>query len=84
MRRCLIVTVLPLVSLHPIDFFTHSYERAAGAPFMARLSEQMRYFINKKITEDSNWRDLVVVSLGHEVLGEGGHKIMEYIRLLQA
>ncbi|KAJ7899861.1 putative 5-3 exonuclease, partial [Mycena leptocephala] len=28
-----------------------------GTPFMARLSDQLRYFINKKISEDSNWRD---------------------------
>jgi 5'-3' exonuclease len=51
---------------------------------MARLSEQLRYFINKKITEDSNWRDVEVVLSGHEVPGEGEHKIMEYIRLSRA
>lgn len=51
---------------------------------MARLSEQLRYFINKKITEDSNWRDIQVVLSGHEVPGEGEHKIMEYIRLARA
>jgi len=51
---------------------------------MARLSEQMRYFINKKISEDSNWRDVQVVLSGHEVPGEGEHKIMEYIRLSRA
>jgi 5'-3' exoribonuclease 1 len=51
---------------------------------MARLSEQLRYFINKKITEDSNWRDVQVVLSGHEVPGEGEHKIMEYIRLSRA
>ncbi|KAF5326675.1 hypothetical protein D9619_004005 [Psilocybe cf. subviscida] len=55
-----------------------------GTPFMARLSEQLRYFINKKITEDSNWRDVEVVLSGHEVPGEGEHKIMEYIRLSRA
>ncbi|PPQ77620.1 hypothetical protein CVT25_011231 [Psilocybe cyanescens] len=55
-----------------------------GTPFMARLSEQLRYFINKKITEDSNWRDIEVVLSGHEVPGEGEHKIMEYIRLSRA
>ncbi|KAF8635064.1 hypothetical protein AX15_000556 [Amanita polypyramis BW_CC] len=55
-----------------------------GTPFMARLSEQLRYFINKKITEDSNWRDIQVVLSGHEVPGEGEHKIMEYIRLARA
>ena len=51
---------------------------------MARLSEQLRYFINKKITEDSNWRNIEVVLSGHEVPGEGEHKIMEYIRLSRA
>ncbi len=56
----------------------------AGTPFMTRLSEQLRYFINKKITEDANWRDIEVVLSGHEVPGEGEHKIMEYIRLSRA
>jgi 5'-3' exoribonuclease 1 len=51
---------------------------------MARLSEQLRYFINKKISEDSNWRGVQVVLSGHEVPGEGEHKIMEYIRLSRA
>ena len=51
---------------------------------MTRLSEQLRYFINKKITEDANWRDIEVVLSGHEVPGEGEHKIMEYIRLSRA
>ncbi len=51
---------------------------------MTRLSEQLRYFVNKKITEDSNWRNVQVVLSGHEVPGEGEHKIMEYIRLSRA
>ncbi|KAF7319188.1 5'-3' exoribonuclease 1 [Mycena chlorophos] len=55
-----------------------------GTPFMARLSDQLRYFVNKKITEDSNWRDVEVVLSGHEVPGEGEHKIMEYIRHARA
>ncbi|KAK7056414.1 exonuclease II Exo2 [Paramarasmius palmivorus] len=55
-----------------------------GTSFMARLSEQLRYFVNKKITEDSNWRNVEVVLSGHEVPGEGEHKIMEYIRLSRA
>ena len=57
---------------------------SSGTPFMARLSEQLRYFVNKKITEDSNWRDIQVVLSGYEVPGEGEHKIMEYIRLARA
>ena len=55
-----------------------------GTPFMARLSAQLRYFINKKISEDSNWSQVTVVLSGHEVPGEGEHKIMEYIRLARA
>ncbi|CAG7851990.1 5'-3' exoribonuclease 1; AltName: Full=Exonuclease 2; AltName: Full=Exonuclease II; Short=Exo II; AltName: Full=p140 [Serendipita indica DSM 11827] len=55
-----------------------------GTPFMARLSLQLQYFVNKKITEDSNWRDVQVILSGHEVPGEGEHKIMEYIRLSKA
>lgn len=55
-----------------------------GTPFMVRLSAQLRYFVNKKITEDANWRGVQVVLSGHEVPGEGEHKIMEYIRLSRA
>ncbi|KAI0028225.1 hypothetical protein K488DRAFT_89959 [Vararia minispora EC-137] len=55
-----------------------------GTMFMVKLSEQLRYFVNKKITEDANWRDVQVVLSGHEVPGEGEHKIMEYIRLSKA
>lgn len=60
-----------------------AYARA-GTEFMARLSEQLRYFVNKKISEDANWRDVTVVLSGHDVPGEGEHKIMEYIRLSRA
>ena len=52
-----------------------------GTPFMARLTKQLKYFINKKISDDVDWQgDLEVVLSGHEVPGEGEHKIMEYIR----
>ncbi|KAG9051186.1 hypothetical protein FS837_011301 [Tulasnella sp. UAMH 9824] len=55
-----------------------------GTPFMARLSEQLKYFVNKKISEDADWRGIQVILSGHEVPGEGEHKIMEYIRLSKA
>ncbi|KAK5821234.1 exoribonuclease [Linnemannia elongata] len=55
-----------------------------GTPFMKRLSAQLEYFISKKVTEDANWRGVKVVLSGHEVPGEGEHKIMEYIRLSKA
>ncbi|KAJ3036230.1 5'-3' exoribonuclease 1, partial [Rhizophlyctis rosea] len=55
-----------------------------GTPFMARLQEQLKYFINKKITEDASWRGIEVILSGHEVPGEGEHKIMEYLRLAKS
>lgn len=55
-----------------------------GTEFMAKLSDQLRWFVNKKITEDANWRNVKVVLSGHDVPGEGEHKIMEYIRLSKA
>ena len=51
-----------------------------GTEFMARLTQQLKYFISKKVTEDSDWQTVEVVLSGHEVPGEGEHKIMEYIR----
>ena len=51
-----------------------------GTDFMARLTQQLKYFINKKVSEDIDWQGVEVVLSGHEVPGEGEHKIMEYIR----
>ncbi|KAI9664277.1 MAG: hypothetical protein M1831_002456 [Alyxoria varia] len=51
-----------------------------GTDFMARLTQQLKYFISKKVTEDADWQNVEVVLSGHEVPGEGEHKIMEYIR----
>jgi 5'-3' exoribonuclease 1 len=36
--------------------------------------------VRKKQTEDVAWRNVKVILSGHEVRGEGEHKIMEYIR----
>ncbi|RMZ79754.1 hypothetical protein DV738_g3128, partial [Chaetothyriales sp. CBS 135597] len=55
-----------------------------GTEFMAKLSEQLKYFISKKVTEDTDWQGVEVVLSGHEVPGEGEHKIMEYIRQAKA
>ena len=51
-----------------------------GTVFMAELSKQLRYFINKKVSEDKDWQGVEIVLSGHEVPGEGEHKIMEYLR----
>ncbi|KAL9030168.1 MAG: hypothetical protein Q9196_001677 [Gyalolechia fulgens] len=55
-----------------------------GTEFMAKLTRQLKYFINKKISEDADWQGVDIVLSGHEVPGEGEHKIMEYIRLAKA
>jgi len=51
-----------------------------GTEFMARVSECIKYFIRKKIKEDPLWRNLKIIFSGHEVPGEGEHKIMQHIR----
>lgn len=51
-----------------------------GTEFMAKLTNNLKYFIHKKITEDNNWANVEIILSGHEVPGEGEHKIMDYIR----
>jgi 5'-3' exoribonuclease 1 len=51
---------------------------------MARLSKHLEYFVNKKISEDADWRGVKVIFSGHDVPGEGEHKIQEFIRLNKA
>ncbi|CAM9544056.1 unnamed protein product [Chrysoparadoxa australica] len=51
-----------------------------GTAFMAKVSEHLKYFIAKKIKEDALWQKLTIIFSGHEVPGEGEHKIMQYIR----
>ncbi|MGH0119839.1 UNVERIFIED_CONTAM: hypothetical protein FKN15_043272 [Acipenser sinensis] len=53
---------------------------AAGTGFMARLQEQLKYFVNSKISTDKSWQGVHVYLSGHETPGEGEHKIMEFIR----
>lgn len=55
-----------------------------GTPFMERLTQNLKYFISKKVNEDARWASVTIVFSGHEVPGEGEHKIMEYIRLAKA
>lgn len=55
-----------------------------GTEFMERLSSQLRYFVSRKVTEDSDWKGIRVILSGHEVPGEGEHKIMNFIRELRA
>ena len=54
-----------------------------GTEFLAKVSEVIQYFIRKKIKEDSLWKHLKVIFSGHDIPGEGEHKIMNYIRQMR-
>ncbi|TST47708.1 5'-3' exoribonuclease 1 [Bagarius yarrelli] len=51
-----------------------------GTEFMVRLHEQLKYFVQKKLSTDRLWQGVKVYLSGHETPGEGEHKIMEFIR----
>ncbi len=51
-----------------------------GTEFLAKVSKYLQYFICKKINEDPYWSRLKIIFSGHDVPGEGEHKIMQYIR----
>uniref|UniRef100_UPI003AAF0FFD 5'-3' exoribonuclease 1 n=1 Tax=Centroberyx gerrardi TaxID=166262 RepID=UPI003AAF0FFD len=51
-----------------------------GTDFMARLQEQLKYFVHNKVSTDRTWHGVRVYLSGHETPGEGEHKIMEFIR----
>ncbi|WWC63302.1 uncharacterized protein I303_105902 [Kwoniella dejecticola CBS 10117] len=55
-----------------------------GTPFMARLSNHLKYYVTKRISEDAEWRNVKVILSGHDIPGEGEHKIQEFIRLTKA
>ena len=51
-----------------------------GTEFMTEISTHLRYFIRRKMSDDPLWGRLAIVFSGHEVPGEGEHKIVDYIR----
>lgn len=55
-----------------------------GTEFMAKLTSNLKYFIHKKMTEDARWSNIKVILSGHEVPGEGEHKIMQFIRTMKS
>jgi len=55
-----------------------------GTEFMEKVGKYLKYFIRKKMKEDPYWRNLRIVFSGHDVPGEGEHKIMQFIRELRS
>jgi 5'-3' exoribonuclease 1 len=54
-----------------------------GTEFLAKVSVTIQYFIRKKIKEDPAWRNLLIIFSGHDIPGEGEHKIMSHIRAMR-
>eukprot|EP00927_Polykrikos_kofoidii_P043417 TRINITY_DN37484_c0_g1_i1.p1 TRINITY_DN37484_c0_g1~~TRINITY_DN37484_c0_g1_i1.p1 ORF type:complete len:1406 (+),score=268.89 TRINITY_DN37484_c0_g1_i1:312-4220(+) len=55
-----------------------------GTEFMAKLTEHLRFFVQRQMDIDPLWQRLTVVVSGPDVPGEGEHKIMDYIRTIKA
>ncbi|XP_008193749.1 5'-3' exoribonuclease 1 isoform X2 [Tribolium castaneum] len=55
-----------------------------GTEFMARLHEQLKYFVVSKVSTDNMWKKCKIILSGHETPGEGEHKIMDYIRYIRS
>lgn len=58
----------------------HSNCITPGTPFLHKCSQHILGWIQRKLQTDPRWADLTVVFSGHDVPGEGEHKIMEFIR----
>lgn len=55
-----------------------------GTEFLEKVSAVIQYFIRKKIKEDPLWHSMTVIFSGHDIPGEGEHKIMQHIREMRA
>jgi 5'-3' exoribonuclease 1 len=55
-----------------------------GTEFLAMVSETISYFIRQKLKEDAAWHGLTIIFSGHDIPGEGEHKIMQHIRQMRA
>eukprot|EP00571_Detonula_confervacea_P016963 CAMPEP_0172302378 /NCGR_PEP_ID=MMETSP1058-20130122/4080_1 /TAXON_ID=83371 /ORGANISM="Detonula confervacea, Strain CCMP 353" /LENGTH=1436 /DNA_ID=CAMNT_0013012819 /DNA_START=85 /DNA_END=4395 /DNA_ORIENTATION=- len=58
----------------------HSNCITPGTPFLHNCSQHILAYIRDKLQTDPKWHDLTIVFSGHDVPGEGEHKILEFIR----
>jgi len=54
-----------------------------GTAFMGRLNSAIQHWARRKVADDTSWQKVQVIFSGHDVPGEGEHKIMEYIRTVK-
>ncbi|KAL9653281.1 hypothetical protein ABK040_010988 [Willaertia magna] len=66
--------------LPPVDDVFDSNCITPGTEFMAKLSEHLKYMVHSKMKHDIKWQQCKVIFSGHDVPGEGEHKIMNFIR----
>lgn len=58
----------------------HSNCITPGTPFLYKCSQHILAFVRQKLETDPKWKELTVIFSGHDVPGEGEHKIMDFIR----
>ena len=51
-----------------------------GTDFMVRLNAHLKWFVRKKVSSDPLWQSPQIILSGHDVPGEGEHKIAAHIR----
>ena len=51
-----------------------------GTIFMYKLSQFIRFYIRKMLSTDPMWQKINVIFSGPDTVGEGEHKIIEYVR----
>lgn len=65
------------------EFDKKEFDRNAitpGTPLMNHLSSYLDWFVKNKISHDPSWKNIEVVISNERVVGEGEHKIINYIR----
>ena len=58
----------------------HSNCITPGTPFLYKCSQHILAFVRQKLDTDPKWKDLTIIFSGHDVPGEGEHKIIDFIR----
>ncbi|CAD8183733.1 unnamed protein product [Paramecium pentaurelia] len=54
-----------------------------GTEFMTQLNQQIKFYIERKYSEDPKFKNLKIIFSGCDVPGEGEHKLLSFIRNMQ-